>query len=80
MHTESRQVIHLGFGFFKYFEEVERDGPINGLGLGLGPWLGLGLDLRLGPGLGLELGSWLGIYRRVIRARARAGSGAEGRG
>ena len=67
MHTESRQVIHLGFGFFKYFEEVERDGPINGLGIGLGPGLGLGLgpglDLGLGPGLGIELGSWLGIYR-----------------
>ena len=53
MLTESRPVIHLWFGFFKYFEEVERDGPINGLGPGL----------DLGPGLGLELGSWLGIYR-----------------
>ena len=71
MHTESRQVIHLGFGFFKYFEEVERDGPINGLCLGLGSGLGPGLDLGLGPALDLgqgpaldlELGSWLGIYR-----------------
>ena len=51
MHTESRRVIHLGFGFFKYFEEVERDGPINGLGLGLKP----GLGLELGPGLDPEL-------------------------
>ena len=63
MHTENRQVIHLWFRFFKYFEEVERDGPINGLGLGLGAMAGSGARAGSGSRARAGLGSGLGIYR-----------------